>query len=204
MTSPRSGAKTGPPMDDPIARFREALDRALASAPYDATAMTLATADASGRPSARVVLLKGVDERGFVFYTNRLSRKGRELADNPRAALVVHWPHSREQLRIEGGIELVSDAESDAYFATRPRESQLGAWASKQSEPLSSRAELVAKALEYGARYLGRMVPRPPHWGGYRLLPEAIEFWKEGAFRIHDREVYRRQDGVWAKQRLFP
>jgi pyridoxamine 5'-phosphate oxidase len=189
---------------DPIARVQALFEKAKAVEPHDATAMTLATADARGRPSARVVLLKGVDARGFVFFTNRESRKGRELAENPFAALAILWPASQQQVRAEGRIELTSDAESDAYFATRPRESQLGAWASQQSAPLASREALEARAAELAARFPGP-VPRPPHWGGYRLVPEVIELWFAGAGRLHDRFQYRRaEDGGWVMQRLNP
>jgi pyridoxamine 5'-phosphate oxidase len=189
---------------DPIARVQALFEKAKTVEPHDATAMTLATADARGRPSARVVLLKGVDARGFVFFTNRESRKARELAENPFAALAIHWPASQQQVRAEGRIELTSDAESDAYFATRPRESQLGAWASQQSAPLASREELEARAAALAERYPGP-VPRPPHWGGYRLVPEMIELWFAGPGRLHDRFQYRHVgDGGWVMQRLNP
>jgi pyridoxamine 5'-phosphate oxidase len=189
---------------DPIARFRALFEKAQAVEPYDATAMTLATADERGRPAARMVLLKGADERGFVFFTNRESRKGRELEANPFAALCIHWPASEQQVRIEGRVERVSDAESDAYFASRPRESQLGAWASHQSAPLSSREELEARVRELDARWPAA-IPRPPHWGGYRLVPDRIELWFAGAGRLHDRFAYERDgDGTWVMTRLNP
>jgi pyridoxamine 5'-phosphate oxidase len=191
------------PPDDPIAAFTAAFEKAKATEPFDATAMTLATVDARGRPAARIVLLKGADARGFTFYTNRLSRKGRELDAHPYAALCVHWPASLQQVRVEGRVERVDDAESDAYFATRPRESQLGAWASEQSAPLASREELEARVRELEARYPGE-VPRPPHWGGYRVVPEVIELWYAGAHRLHDRFVYTRQGAGWKRQRLNP
>jgi pyridoxamine 5'-phosphate oxidase len=190
---------------DPIERFAAVYTRAAAGYPYDVTAMTLATADAEGRPSARVVLLKGFDARGFVFYTNRESRKGRELRANPHAAICAYWPHIGEQVRIEGAIEEVDDAESDTYFASRPRESQLGAWASAQSAPLASRELLLSTVRELDVRYRGHEVPRPPHWGGYRLRPERIEFWTSGEFRLHDRILYvRDESGQWRSERLYP
>jgi pyridoxamine 5'-phosphate oxidase len=189
---------------DPIARVRALFEKAKTVEPHDATAMTLATADARGRPSARVVLLKSADARGFLFFTNRASRKGRELAENPFAALVIHWPASRQQVRVEGRVEPASDAESDAYFASRPRESKLGAWASQQSEPLASREELEARLRELDARYPDA-IPRPPHWGGYRVVPERIELWFAGAARLHDRFAYQRSaDGGWTMTRLNP
>jgi len=173
-------------------------------------AMTLATVDADGRPSARIVLLKDIDERGAVFYTNRRSRKGAALAANARAALLFHWDALDRQVRIEGEVTEVSDAESDAYFATRPLDSQIGAWASKQSQPLENREALeiaVAGAMDKFADVInaGGQVPRPPHWGGYRVALESIEFWQGHPFRLHDRAVYTRQArGSWTKQRLFP
>ncbi len=189
---------------DPIAFARELLERRRASEPSDATAVTLATADAAGRPSARVVLLKDIDARGFVFFTNQESRKGRELDANPYAALCAHWPAAAEQLRAEGRVERVSDAESDVYFATRPRGSQIGAWASDQSEPLESREALIERVREVEARFAGRDVPRPPHWGGYRLIPERIEIWRGQESRLHDRIVYAREGDGWREGRLFP
>jgi pyridoxamine 5'-phosphate oxidase len=191
---------------DPFDRFAALYERAAAGFPYDVTAMILATTDERGRPSARVVLLKGFDRRGFVFFTNRQSRKGRELAQNPRAALCMHWPHIGEQVRVEGPVALVSDEESDAYFASRPRESQLGAWASEQSAPLASRAALLARMAELEVRYRGQDVPRPPHWGGYRVVPERIEFWTAAEFRLHDRLVYTRErtGEAWQAERLNP
>lgn len=191
-------------MNDPIARFQALFEKAKTVEPHDATAMSLATADHRGRPSARMVLLKGADARGFVFYTNLESRKGRDLTENPFAALCIHWPASRQQVRVEGRVERVTAAESDAYFASRPRESQLGAWASQQSEPLASREELEARVAELGRRYPDA-VPRPPQWGGYRLVPDRIELWFDGAARLHDRfEYQRRDDGSWAMTRLNP
>ncbi len=189
---------------DPLSLVAQALERARAVEPADPTAMTLATADASGRPSARMVLLKSVDARGVVFFSNRESRKGRELAANPRAALCIHWPTLAEQIRVEGDVELVGDAESDAYFSSRARESQLGAWVSQQSRPVASREDLDTRFREVTERFAGEPVPRPPYWGGYRLVPTAIELWKNGAFRLHDRFRYERVGDAWRSQRLQP
>jgi len=188
---------------DPIAYFREALTKAMSIEPHDATAMTLATADARGRPSARMVLLKEADARGFVFFTNHESRKGCELAENPFAALCVHWPASQQQVRVEGWVERISDEESDAYFATRARGSQIGAWASKQSHALASRDDLEAAVREVEARFPGA-VPRPPFWGGYRVIPERIEFWFGRASRLHDRIVYIRDGEGYRTERVYP
>jgi pyridoxamine 5'-phosphate oxidase len=190
-------------MPDPIERFAKLFEKAQAVEPHDATAMALATADARGRPSVRMVLLKGADARGFVFYTNFRSRKAQELLENPYAALCIHWPASRQQVRVEGRIERASEEESDAYFATRPRESQIGAWASAQSRPLASREELEARANELAARYRDA-VPRPPFWGGYRLVPERIELWFAGPARLHDRFLYERAGEGWTMTRLNP
>jgi pyridoxamine 5'-phosphate oxidase len=190
--------------EDPIARFTAALERAKLAEPHDPTAMTLATADARGRPSARVVLLKSVDARGFVFYTNRESRKGCELEANPRAALCVHWSASGQQVRVEGRVERASDEESDAYFASRPRGSQIGAWSSTQSRPLARYEELEERVRETEARFPGA-VPRPPHWGGYRVIPERIEFWFERPSRLHERIIYLAEEGGgFRTERLFP
>jgi len=189
---------------DPIDRFIDLFARAGETETSDATAVTLATVDADGRPAARMVLLKAVDARGFVFYTNYESRKGRELAINPHAALCFHWPVIGRQVRVEGAVEKISADESDAYFATRSHGSQIGAWASKQSAPLASRADLVARYVSLQARYAGRRVPRPPHWGGYRLSAQRIEFWSSQEFRLHDRIVYVRGAAGWSAQRLYP
>jgi pyridoxamine 5'-phosphate oxidase len=188
---------------DPIALFLAALERAKAVEPHDATAMSLATAGADGRLSARMVLLKGADARGFAFYTNLGSDKARALAERPFAALCFHWPASQQQVRVEGRVERIDDAEADAYFATRPRESQIGAWASRQSEPLASREALEARAREIAARFPGQ-VPRPPFWGGYRVAPERIELWYAGAGRLHDRFLYTRAGDGWKVERLNP
>jgi pyridoxamine 5'-phosphate oxidase len=189
---------------DPIARFRESLSRAAAASSFDATAAALATVDARGQPSARIVLVKTADARGFAFFTNRESRKGRELAENPRAALCFHWPAIGEQVRVEGEASLLGDEESDAYFATRPRESQIGAWASPQSTPLESRAALEAAVRATEARFAGREVPRPPFWGGYLLRPERFEFWISGEGRLHHRTVFERAGEGWRESLLNP
>lgn len=192
---------------DPIAEFQRVFAKAKESeeAPYEATAMMLATADAEGRPSARMVLLKAVDERGFAFYTNFESRKAEQLEANPQAALTWYWATRDLQVRAEGPVTRVPDEEADAYFATRPRGSQLGAWASKQSRPLSSRAKLLARVARVEARHLGREISRPPFWGGYRLAPERMEFWHNRLNRLHDRHLYLRdEEGAWSRQRLYP
>jgi pyridoxamine 5'-phosphate oxidase len=188
---------------DPIARFQAAFAAARAAEPHDASAMTLATVDARGRPAARVVLLKGADARGFTFFTNFGSRKARELDAHPFAALAIHWPASLLQVRVEGAVTRVADDEADAYFATRPRESQLGAWASRQSDPLASRPALEARFAEFALRF-PLAVPRPAFWGGFRLAPEAIEFWHAGPHRLHDRFLYTRGDAGWTMTRLNP
>jgi pyridoxamine 5'-phosphate oxidase len=190
--------------DDPIAEFRQAFVKAQEREIADATAVTLATATPDGRPTARVVLLKRVDDRGFVFFTNYTSRKARELEDNPRAALCAYWKSIDQQIRVEGVAERISAEESDEYFASRPRLSQLGAWASRQSSPLDNRARLVGRFLKIQARYAGRRVPRPDFWGGYRIVPDRIEFWWNQLYRLHDRLVYTREGDGWVKQRLYP
>jgi pyridoxamine 5'-phosphate oxidase len=192
-------------LDDPIALFERWYAEAQAAGVPQADAMTLATATPDGVPSARVVLLKGVDARGFRFFTNEESRKGRELAANPQAALTVLWAPLERQVRVGGAVQRLPAAESDAYFATRPRGSQLGAWASQQSRPIPSRDELDARWARLEERYAGREVPRPPHWGGYRVRPLALEFWQGRTNRMHDRFVYTRApDGGWRRERLQP
>ncbi len=190
---------------DPMQLFQRWFDAAVASGTRLPDAMTLATASKDGAPSARMVLLKQADAEGFVFYTNYQSRKARELDENPRAALVLYWVQLDRQIRVEGGIERVSPAESDEYFRTRPRESQLGAIASAQSEVVASRAVLEQRFRELAASYSDREVERPAHWGGYRLTPERIEFWQNRTGRLHDRILYERQaDGSWTITRLAP
>jgi pyridoxamine 5'-phosphate oxidase len=190
---------------DPFARFREWMAEAEATEPADANAMTVATATRDGRPSARITLLKGVDTRGFVFYTNQQSRKAEELAANQRIALLFHWKTLARQIRIEGRVEPVTAAEADAYFASRARISRLGAWASDQSRPLDDRVTLERRLAEYEAKYPGEDVPRPPHWSGYRVLPDSFEFWQNMPFRLHDRTTYTRNaDGGWVTGKLFP
>lgn len=189
---------------DPIEVFRAWLDEAVAGGFAEPTAMTLATARLDGQPSARTVLLKEADARGFVFYTNTRSRKAAELAANPRAALVFRWPEAERQVTVTGGVERVSDEEADAYFATRPRGSQLGAWASPQSEVIPSRAYLEARFEEADAAHAHNRVPRPPHWSGYRLVPETVEFWQGRPNRLHDRLRYTRGTMGWERHRVAP
>jgi len=189
---------------DPVAAFERWLAAMIDAGIPDANAMVVATADADGAPSARTVVLRAVDRRGFVFYTNRESRKGRELAVNPRAGLVFVWLAVRRQVLVTGSVEVVSDSESDAYFASRPRGSQLSAWASPQSAPVASRDELEARVAEMAARFAGDEVPRPPFWGGYRVVPESMEFWQGRADRLHDRVRYTRAAAGWDVTRLGP
>ncbi len=189
---------------DPFTLFQRLYDEARASEPEDPEAMALATADGRGRPSVRMVLLKGVDHGGFVFYTNTESRKGQEIVANPFAALCIHWKSLKRQIRSEGRVEPVSAAEADAYFATRPLESRVGAWASAQSRPLESPYALEKAVARYGLKFGLGEVPRPPHWSGYRLVPERIEFWTAGAFRLHDRLVYTRTGEQWTTVKLYP
>lgn len=191
-------------MMSPFQQFAEWFEAAKQhSSIIDATSMSLATV-ADGQPSVRIVLLKGFDENGFVFYTNLGSRKARELLANPKAALCFHWAPLEKQVRIEGTAERVSDREADAYFASRPRESQLGAWASKQSELLSDYAELLAEVKEIDERFAGKEVTRPPHWSGFRIRPSRIEFWQQGEFRLHHRDVYVRDADNWRVEKLYP
>jgi pyridoxamine 5'-phosphate oxidase len=193
---------------DPLDIFAVWLGEAEAAEPNDPTAMALATVGEDGMPSCRMVLLKGYDAKGFVFYTNYESRKGRQLLATPKAALLFHWKSLRRQVRIEGAVAPVGEEEADAYFASRPRQSQVGAWASTQSRPLEGRFELEKRVALFAAKYAIGKVPRPPHWSGFRLTPRLIEFWQDGAFRLHDRLVYTRQsEGAaegWTTERLYP
>jgi pyridoxamine 5'-phosphate oxidase len=189
---------------DPLPLFHTWLNQAIAANVLEPNAMTLATCTPAGRPSARVVLLKICDERGLAFFSNYNSRKGAELANNPFAALVFFWHAIERQVRVEGRVEMTSDAESDDYFVTRPVNSRLGAWASEQSEVLSGRDELESRHREYMARFPDGNVPRPPHWGGYRLIPEVWEFWQGRPSRLHDRLRFRLVDGKWVRERLSP
>lgn len=189
-----------------LATFAKLLDEAGRAGDPEPTAMTVATADARGQPSARTVLLKDFDERGFVFYTNYESRKGQQLTANPRAALLFLWKTLREQVqvKIEGTVEPVSLAEADAYFASRPRPSQIGAWAALQSQPLDSRDTFEARIDAFEQKFEGGDVPRPPHWSGYRVVPELIEFWYGARYRLHERQHYHRVGGEWTRQMLYP
>lgn len=191
-------------MDEPFERFAAWLADAEAREQNNPGAMSVATVDANGRPSSRMVLLRGFDARGFVFYTNLDSRKGHELRQNPWAALCFHWKSLDRQVRVEGKTETVSAEEADAYFASRPKDSQIGAWASKQSEPLTARFELESRVAKYGLLYGIGKVPRPPFWSGYRVVPDVIEFWEERPFRLHDRSVFKRSADGWTQVKLFP
>jgi pyridoxamine 5'-phosphate oxidase len=189
---------------DPHALFDQWFAEARAAEPNDPESTALATAAADGRPSVRMVLLKGHDPRGFVFYTNSHSRKGGELAANPRAALLFHWKSLRRQVRAEGAVEPVSAGEADAYFASRSRDSQLGAWASDQSRPLISRDAFEARYAQLASSYEGKEVPRPPHWCGYRLVPDRIEFWTDRPHRLHERRLFARAGEGWTEGLLYP
>ena len=200
----RAGLDESDADPDPIEQFRKWFDEALAADLHEPNAMTLATATPDGKPSARVVLLKGFDARGFVFYTNYEGRKGRELAENPRAALVFYWGELERQVRVEGRVWRVLEEESDAYYASRPRGSRLGAWASAQSRSVERRELVEERLRELEREYTGREVPRPPFWGGYRVEPEEIEFWQGRENRLHDRLFYRWSSVGWRIERLQP
>ncbi|MEJ1976114.1 MAG: pyridoxamine 5'-phosphate oxidase [Acetobacteraceae bacterium] len=193
-----------PIVADPIALFETWLAEATLTEPNDPNAMTLATSTPDGHPSARMVLLKGLDARGFVFYTNVDSRKGQELAANRRVALLFHWKSRRRQVRVEGAIGPVTAAEADAYYASRPRVSRLGAWASDQSRPLPARAELERRLAELELRFPEEAIPRPPYWSGYRVAPDYLEFWQDMPFRLHDRRTYTRVGATWTTEALYP
>jgi pyridoxamine 5'-phosphate oxidase len=190
---------------DPLKTFAEWFEEASESEVNDPNAMVVASVGEDGMPSARMVLMKDYDEKGFVFYTNHESRKGRQILANPKVALLFHWKSLRRQVRVEGDVSEVDPAEADAYFASRPKQSQIGAWASDQSRPLEGRWQLEKRVASLAAKYAVSEVPRPPHWSGFRVRPVLIEFWREGTFRLHDRLVYHRMpNGQWRTERLFP
>tara|TARA_R100000005_G_scaffold92863_1_gene67096 strand:+ start:4307 stop:4897 length:591 start_codon:yes stop_codon:yes gene_type:complete len=190
--------------EDLLAEFRVWMAEAEENEPNDPTAMALATTDATGLPSVRMVLLKAADEQGFVFYTNFGSQKGTELLATPKAALCFHWKSLRRQIRVQGRVEKVSDAEADAYFASRPRDSRIGAWASQQSRPMEGRFTLETEVAKYAAKYAIGTIPRPDYWSGFRVLPERIEFWRDRPFRLHERRLYEKQADGWHESLLFP
>lgn len=187
-----------------LARYQDGFERAVAANVPEPTAMTLATVDEHGRPSARTMLLKGLDAQGFVFYTNLESRKGHQLAGNPHVSLVLFWREIYEQVKVDGQVEPVSEHEADAYFASRPRGSQLGAWASRQSQPLEDRAIFEQRLAEFEVRFEGQDVPRPPHWSGFRVRPHRVEFWYGRQYRLHERVCFELEDGMWKESLLFP
>lgn len=189
---------------DPIAHFKDWLAEASESEPNDANAMSVASVGPDGMPSVRMVLLKDVDNAGFVFYTNYESQKGRELLSHRKAAICFHWKSLRRQVRVEGNVETVSDDEADAYFASRPRDSRIGAWASDQSRPMEGRFELEKKVAKFAAKYAIGDVPRPPHWSGFRIIPTRIEFWRDRPFRLHERQNFVRDGEVWKTDILYP
>jgi len=190
--------------DEPFALFAHWLDEATASEVNDPNGTALATVDEAGLPNVRMVLLKGFDERGFVFYTNFESNKGREILSSMKAAMCFHWKSLRRQVRVRGQVEVVSEEEANAYYATRPRHSRLGAWASAQSRPLEARQVLVDAVAKLDAEYPGGDIPRPAHWSGFRIVPSSIEFWQDGEFRLHDRIAFQRDGDGWSKTRLYP
>lgn len=190
--------------EEVLRRLHQSLDRAAKSGLPEPGAMSLATSDGAGRPLARMVLLRGLDARGFVFYTNLGSRKSRQLQENPKAALCFYWPPLEEQVLVEGDVVPVDDAEADAYWRTRPRKSRLGGWASRQSEPMASRVTLLRRIVGMTARFGVGDVPRPPFWSGYRVIPTRIEFWRAGAFRLHERLSYEREGESWTRRLLYP
>jgi pyridoxamine 5'-phosphate oxidase len=192
------------PNSEPFDLFHSWYADAQGAEPNDPNAMALATVGADGQPSVRMVLLKDADARGFVFYTNYESRKGRQLLETRKAAIVMHWKSLGRQVRAEGAVETVSDAEADAYFTSRPKASQIGAWASQQSRPLESRFELEKRVASFTAKYAIGAVPRPPYWSGFRLIPDRIEFWENRPFRLHDRLVYHRAGEGWTTEKLYP
>jgi pyridoxamine 5'-phosphate oxidase len=195
---------TDHPISEPYEQFRRWFAEAEASEPNDPNAMAIASVGADGQPSVRMVLLKDADTRGFVFYTNYESRKGRQLQETRKAALLFHWKTLGRQVRVEGAVENVTDQEADAYFASRHRSSQIGAWASQQSRPLESRFELEKRVAAFAAKYAIGTVPRPPYWSGFRVVPDRIEFWENKPFRLHDRLVYRRAGDGWTTEKLYP